>query len=72
MPTKDDEEFVEKVRTIGFNKGYKPGKTHDTPVINEDGTVGGKQVEHHDGSVDAVVIPPTVKSRSRTQEGTSS
>lgn len=62
-----DEEFVAKVKTIGHIKGYKPGKTKETPVTNEDGTTGGKQVEHHDGSVDAVVIPQTVGTRSGVQ-----
>lgn len=68
MPTDEDREFVEKVKTVGHIQGYKPGKKHATPVINDnDGTVGGQQIEHHDGSVDAVVIPQTVNSRSGVQ-----
>ena len=68
MPTEEDREFVEKVKTIGHLHGYKPGKKHATPVINEnDGTVGGQQIEHHDGSVDAVITPQTVGAKSRTQ-----
>lgn len=50
--------------------GYKRGAKKDHPVTNEEtGEIGGKHVEHYDGSVDAVITPQTVVSRSRTQKG---
>lgn len=68
MPTEEDKEFVEKAKTVGFVQKYKPGRKHATDVINDDdGTVGGKQIEHHSGRVDAEITPQTVKPRARTQ-----
>lgn len=56
----------------GFGTGRNKGQTRDHPVRNEhDGSVGGKQVEHWDGSVDAVITPQTVGARSRVK-GTAS
>lgn len=50
-------EFREKIRSINFG-GKKRGKTEVKPVINEDtGKIGGRQIEHWDGRVDAVVTP---------------
>lgn len=49
---------------------YKAGAKHKTDVINEiDGSLGGHQVEHYDGSQDAVVIPQTIGARSKVQKG---
>jgi len=57
-------------KNVGVVLKFKPGTTKETPVKNEiDGSVGGKQVEHHDGSVDAVIVPATVGAKSQTQEG---
>lgn len=68
MPSEKDKEFVDKAKTVGFVKKFKPGKKHATPVINDtDGTVGGKQIEHHSGRVDAEVTPSPIPSRARTQ-----
>jgi hypothetical protein len=59
-------EFADKVRSIGTS--FKKGTTRDVPVINEtDGSIGGKHVEHWDGSQDAVITPKTVRSRSRVK-----
>jgi hypothetical protein len=64
MPTAEDREFVEKLRTIGFVQKFKPGATHKKEVRNEDdGGVAGHHVEHHDGSQDAVATPRTVQYR---------
>ena len=63
-------EFADKVRSIGTS--WHKGKTKDVPVRNEhDGTIGGKHVEHWDGSQDAVIQPQTVKRSMRPQEGAS-
>lgn len=62
MPTEDDRAFVDKVRTIGHIRGYKPGATKNKVVINEDdGKPGGYHREHYDGSQDAVAQPRTVE-----------
>ncbi len=53
----------------GFGTGRQKGKSREHPVRNEnDGTIGGKHVEHWDGSQDAVITPTTVASRSRVKE----
>lgn len=68
MPSSEDKEFVEKAKTVGFVQKFKKGAKHATPVLNEDdGTVGGKQIEHHSGRVDAEITPQTIKPRARTQ-----
>jgi hypothetical protein len=55
-------------KNVGFISKYKAGAKHKTDVLNDsDGTVGGHQVEHYDGSVDAVITPHTVGAKSRTQ-----
>ena len=62
MPTKEDKEFVEKARSLGFIQKYKPGATQKKVVINEDdGKPGGFHTEHHDGSQDANAIPRTIR-----------
>jgi hypothetical protein len=68
LPTEEDREFVEKAKTVGHIQKYKPGSTHSTPVVREDdGTVGGRQIEHHSGRVDAEVTPRPITPRARTQ-----
>ena len=62
MATEEDRAFVEKARSLGFVKGYKPGATRKKIVMNEDdGKPGGYHVEHYDGSQDAVAQPRTVE-----------
>lgn len=62
MPTKEDREFVEKLKTIGFRKKFKPGATQKKVVINEnDGKPAGFHTEHHDGSQDATAIPRVIE-----------
>lgn len=62
MPTQEDREFVEKLRTIGFVQKFKPGATKKKVVINEDdGKPGGFHTEHHDGSQDATAIPRPIR-----------
>lgn len=62
MPTKEDREFVEKARSLGFIKKFKPGATQKKAVMNEDdGGVAGHHVEHHDGSQDAVAKPRVIE-----------
>ena len=68
MPTEEDREFVEKAKTVGVIRKYKDGATHATDVLrDEDGTVGGRQIEHHSGRVDAEITPQTLTPRARTQ-----
>lgn len=45
----------------GFGTGRNKGQKRTIPVTDErDGTVGGKHIEHWDGSQDAIVnIKPT-------------
>jgi hypothetical protein len=62
MPTDEDREFVEKLRTIGFVQKYKPGATHTREVKNEDvGGTAGVHIEHHDGSQDAIAMPKPLR-----------
>jgi hypothetical protein len=62
VTTAEDRAFVEKARSLGFVKGYKPGATRRKPVTREDdGQPGGYHVEHYDGSQDAVAQPRPVK-----------
>ena len=64
MTKADDRAFVEKARSIGFVKGFKPGATRKKIVMREDdGKPAGYHVEHYDGSQDAVAQPRTVKLR---------
>jgi len=50
----------------GFGTGKHQGETKDHPVIDErDGSIGGKHVEHWDGSQDAVITPKTVGARTK-------
>jgi hypothetical protein len=58
-----------KDKNVGYISKYKPGSKRKTDVVNDDdGTVGGHQVEHYDGSVDAVITPQTVRAKARTEE----
>lgn len=59
--------FKEKVQSLSFPR--KMGQSEHKPVIDErDGTVGGKQVEHWDGSQDAVVRPKTLGVKTRVNK----
>jgi hypothetical protein len=64
MPTDEDREFVEKLKTIGFVQKFKPGATKRKAVqSDDDGGVAGYHVEHHDGSQDAVAMPRTIDAK---------
>jgi hypothetical protein len=55
----------------GFGTGRHKGTTKTTEVLHEGtGKVGGAQVEHWDGSMDAQVKPETVKYSMFQKEGT--
>ncbi len=63
-------EFADKVRSIGTAR--HKGTDRHVAVRNEhDGTIGGKHVEHWDGSQDAVIRPQTIRRAMRPQEGAS-
>lgn len=52
-------DFKEKAKTVGVS--LRRGSQKITPVRNEDnGALAGKQVEHWNDRVDAVVKPSTV------------
>jgi len=62
-----DEEFVEKLRSLSFPR--KVGTKKKKPVIDErDGSIGGYEIEHWDGSQDAHVLLKPVKSKARAQK----
>lgn len=68
MTTEEDRAFVEKVKSVGHIKGFKPGRKHATPVVNDtDGSIGGRQVEHYDGRVDAEITPSTLVVKAKAQ-----
>lgn len=57
-----------KAKNVGYISKYKAGAKHKTPVHNDlDGSVGGHQVEHYDGSVDAVITPQSVGARTKVK-----
>lgn len=45
----------------GFGTGRHAGSSKTTDVRNASGEVGGQQIEHWDGSVDAHITPETVR-----------
>jgi hypothetical protein len=56
-------------KNVSYISKYKAGAKRKTDVRNDDdGSVGGHQVEHYDGSVDAVITPTTVGVKTRTME----
>ena len=59
-----------KDKNVSYISKYKAGAKRKTDVINEiDGSLGGHQIEHYDGSQDAVVIPHTIGARTKVQKG---
>lgn len=53
-----DAAFKDKIRTVGV--GLRRGSTKTTVVRDErDGRVAGRQIEHWNDRVDAVVTPKT-------------
>lgn len=70
MPTDEDRAFVEKVRTVGFRRTFKPGATRTVDVVNEDtGRKAGEHVEHYDGSQDARAMPEPLRLELRVKKG---
>jgi len=55
------QEWKERIRSIGFVNKYKPGAEVRKPVENEEvGGTAGYHVEHYDGSQDAVAQPKPI------------
>lgn len=61
-------EYQQKLRSLGFPR--KMGASEKRPVINEiDGSDGGHEVVHWDGSQDAHVKLTTFTGSAKPQEG---
>ena len=64
------EQWKERIRSVGFVSKFKPGTSVRKPVENEEvGGNAGYHVEHYDGSQDAVVTPSVVRLKAREGEG---
>ena len=69
MASDEARAYREKLRSLGFQAKPKPTKT--TVVYDDDrggGRVAGRQIEHKDGHVDAVINPPSVNISSKVNQ----
>jgi hypothetical protein len=70
MASDEQRAYRAKLASLGFQARPKASKT--TVLYDDDrggGRVAGRQIEHKDGHVDAVITPPVTNISAAPQEG---